>query len=280
MPFLENFLSSPDFLWVALRVVATIVSTTLAAKVFRITWRAISRETIHHKAIKHIISGLIWLAGIILALSWIPEFGDTAATLIAGSGLVILAFGLAAQETLGNAFSGLFISMFKPFEVGDRINLVGMDIVGFVEDITLRHTIIRTLKNSRLIVPNSVINKELIENASFCNPRAANFIDVTITYDSDVAAACEIMREIIGNHPEFSDNRTEEQKLTAPKVPVFVRNLGLYGVELRASMWTETIANNMAACSDVRRLILVAFDEAGVKISSAKVLEVINKNSD
>ena len=277
MTFLDNFLSSPAFLWVALRVVVTIVSTVFVSKIFRITWGKFSRDTIHQKAIKNIISGLIWLAGIILALSWIPEFGDTAATLIAGSGLVILAFGLAAQETLGNAFSGLFISMFKPFEVGDRINLVGMDIVGFVEDITLRHTVIRTLKNSRLIVPNSVINKELIENASFCNPRAVNFIDVTITYDSDVAVACEIMKDVIGNHKDFSDNRTEEQKLTLPKVTVLVKDLGLYGVELRSSMWTETIANNAVACSQVRQQILGAFSEAGIKIASAKVIEVITK---
>ena len=259
---------------IVIRVVAILLITLLVTRIFRMTWRKVSKDTIYRKFIKNALSTIIWLVGAIVALNQLPNFSDAAAALLAGSGIVILAVGLAAQETLGNTFSGLFISMFKPFEVGDRINLTSQDITGFIEDITLRHTVIRTLTNSRIIVPNAIMNRELIENANFCNPRAANFIDVTITYDSDVAVACEIIANVIGNHPDFADNRTDEQKQTAVKVPVFVRALGLYGVELRASMWTETIANNMAACSDVRKGILLEFENAGIKIASSKVIDV------
>ena len=217
------------------------------------------------------LSLLIWLIGLYFTLSWIPYFSDAATALLAGSGLVVLSIGLAAQESLGNAFSGLFISMFKPFEVGDRVHLTNADITGFIEDITIRHTVIRTLVNSRIIVPNSAMNKELIENASFCNPRASNFIDVIITYDSDVEAAREIMARVIGTHPDFVDSRAPEMQ-DGPLVPVFVRSLNLHGVELRASMWTATISNNFAACSDVRRLILHEFNKAGVQLATSKVM--------
>jgi len=270
--------SSNDTLWTVLLVFGTLLATVLITRLFRVTWRRFSNDTIHHKFIKNVLSFLIWLIGIIMALQWTSFFRDATTTLLAGSGLLIVAIGLAAQETLGNAFSGLFISMFKPFEVGDRVNLNDSDITGFIEDITLRHTVIRTLTNSRIIVPNSVINRQLIENANYCNPRAANFIDVTITYDSDTTAAQRIIAQVISEHPEFADNRTDAQKLTTEKVPVFVRNLGLYGVELRASMWTETIATNFAACSDVRRLILEAFKAAGITIASAKMLDVTLDN--
>ena len=275
--FWQNLLYDRGFILDAILIVLTLLITVLAARIFRMTWRRFSKDTVHNKFIKNMLSAVIWLTGIILALNWLPQFTTVITTLVAGSGLVILVIGLAAQESLGNTFSGLFISMFKPFEVGDRVNLTSVDITGFIEDITLRHTVIRTFTNSRIIVPNSIMNKELIENANFCNPRAANFIDVTITYDSDVATACEIIAQVIGNHPDFADNRTPEQQQTDPKVPVFVRSLGLYGVELRASMWTETIANNLAACSDVRKGLLQEFERANIRIASAKVMDVFVK---
>ena len=272
---LQYLLYDESFVWVTIRVVATLLATVLATKLFRMTWRRFGRDTIHQKFIKNVFSIIIWMIGIFLALSRLPHFSDTATALLAGSGLVVLTIGLAAQESLGNAFSGLFISMFKPFEVGDRVHLTNADITGFIEDITVRHTVIRTFMNSRIIVPNSVMNRELIENANFCNPRASNFIDVIITYDSDVNTACEIISRVIKEHPDFVDNRTPMQQKEPLVVPVFVRALGLYGVELRASMWTATIANNFAACSDVRKRILFEFKDAGVRIASSKIIDAL-----
>lgn len=271
---LHNLLYDDSFIWIAVRVIVTLFVTILATRVFRATWRRFAKDTIHQKFIKNVLSIIIWLIGIITTLSWLPHFSDAITAVLAGSGLVVLTIGLAAQESLGNAFSGLFISMFKPFEVGDRVHLTNANITGFIEDITIRHTVIRTFLNSRIIIPNSVMNKELIENANFCNPRASNFIDIIITYDSDVARACEIIAEVIGSHPEFVDNRTPEQQ-EAPRVPVFVRALGLYGVELRASMWTATVGLNFAACSDVRKSILAEFNKAGICISSSKIIDAL-----
>ena len=54
-----------------------------------------------------------------------------------------------------------------------------------------------------------------------------------------------------------------------PKVPVYVRALGIYGVELRASMWTEHVGLSFASCSAVRRQLKHAFDEAGIEFATA-----------
>jgi len=235
----------------------------------------LGRDRIHIKFIENVLSAIIWVIGVVLALSWFPNFADAAVALLAGSGIIALMIGLAAQESLGNAFNGMFISIFKPFEVGDRVHLHNANITGFIEDITIRHTVVRTLTNSRIIVPNSIMNKELIENSNFANPQASAFIDVVITYDSDVAKASEVIADVIGNHPEFVDTRPEEKKETDPKVPVFVRALGLYGVELRASMWTATVTTNFASCSDVRKGILQEFETAGISIASSKFIDPI-----
>jgi len=262
---LENILNNST-IRTALRVALTLVATIIIARLFSFAWRKWSSNTIHHKFIGNIFSGFITMGGIIIALRWIDVLSTVAAALLAGSGILAITIGLAAQESLGNAFNGLFISISKPFEVGDRVHLINADITGFIEDITVRHTVIRTFTNSRIIVPNSIMNRELIENSNFCNPLASQFIDVIITYDSNVDDAREIMAQVIGNHPDFVDTRTDENK-TAPKVPVFVRALGLQGIELRASMWTATVGVNFAACSGARRELLQAFQEADIKLA-------------
>jgi small-conductance mechanosensitive channel len=273
MDIIENLMYNETSLWIAIRIILTLLATGVSLKIFRATWRKIGRVNMHQMFIKNVLSIIIWLVGGAIALNWLPHFADAATALIAGSGLLVLVIGLAAQETLGNLFSGLFISIFKPFEVGDRITLSGQNIAGFIEDITLRHTVVRTITNNRIIVPNSTMNRELIENANYCNLRVANGIDVTITYESDLDLACEIMANVIGEHKDFVDTRTPEE-MEEPKVSVLVRALGLNGVELRAFMWTETTLLNVTACSDARRRILQEFQEANITIASARVRDV------
>lgn len=274
---LNDFFTSDHIIWILIRAAATLAATVLVIRIFRMVWRMFGEDKIHQKFIKNVLSAIIWVIGLVLTLRWFPYFTDFAVALLAGSGIIAITIGLAAQESLGNAFNGLFISLFKPFEVGDRIHLINADITGFVEDITIRHTVIRTFINSRIIIPNSVMNQELIENSNFYNQQASSFIDITITYDSDVEKACEIITRAIGNHPEFVDTRTPEQELTDPKVPVFVRCLGLFGIELRASMWTATVSTNFAACSDVRKNILREFLKEGICIASSKLIDPMIK---
>ena len=276
---LQNLLTGEQMGWIIFRFAATLLITTFVIKIFRLTWRLVAADKIHRRFIKNVITVVIWTVGIIWSLNWFPFFENAVAALLAGSGIAAIAIGFAAQESLSNAINGMFISISKPFEVGDRIRFVKADITGFVEDMTLRHTIIRTFTNSRIIIPNTVVNQELIENANFCNHNASSFIDIIITYDSDVAKACEIMAQVIGNHSAFVDTRTPEQIETAPKVPVFVRALGLYGVELRASMWTITIATNFAASSDVRKGILCAFEKEAIRIASLRDINMLPPDS-
>ena len=256
-------------IWIAFRITATFLATLMLTKFFLITWRWWGKDTIHHKFMRNVLKLVIWVAGLFVALSWLPEFGATAGALLAGSGIVALTIGLAAQESLGNLFNGLFMSVFKPLEVGDRIHLVNANITGIIEDLTVRHTVVRTFQNSRIIIPNSVISKELVENSNIINPQASQFIDVVVSYDSDIELARQIMANIIKNHPDFIDARVDKD---APLVPVFVRGLGLHGVELRASMWTASIANSFQACSEVRLELLKEFKNSGIKIATVSVL--------
>ncbi|MDR2656103.1 MAG: mechanosensitive ion channel family protein [Oscillospiraceae bacterium] len=257
MNWFEKFLSETGFSYVLMRMAVILLLTLFAVKLFGAAAKRFwPRTKIHHKFFYSLTVIIIYFIGFILFFSQIPSFDSGIATLLTGSGIAALILGLAAQEALGNALNGMTITFSKPFEVGDRISLVGRGITGYIENITLRHTVIRTFNNSRIIVPNSVINKELIENADMVDNKASGFIDATITYDSDLDKASGIISKAITEHPYYLGEDTP------PKV--YVRGLSPYGVELRASIWTKDVNTNFDACSDVRRRIKSEFDQAGI----------------
>ncbi|HQU60346.1 MAG TPA: mechanosensitive ion channel [Saprospiraceae bacterium] len=119
----------------------------------------------NYQFLKHFLIGLIYLVGVGWAFLVLPMFQTVAHTLLTGAGIVALVAGLASQQALSNITSGIFIVIFKPFRIHDRITIRDK-LTGTVEDITLRHTVIRDLDNNRIIVPNSVMGSEIILNAS------------------------------------------------------------------------------------------------------------------
>jgi small-conductance mechanosensitive channel len=263
--FFYNFFreENPTWEYIVLRAVVILAITYVLAKLAKKIGANTKRfEKLHFKFLRSIIIIFIYTAGILFVLNQLPDFNFTA--LLAGSGIIALSIGLAAQESLGNFVNGIFLSLSKPFEVGDRIKLVNGNITGIIENITPRHTVVRTFLNSRIIIPNSVINKDMIENSNIIETRAAGNIDVTITYDSDMELAQKIISEIIADSPYASGKQGSKAA-----VEVFACNLGLHGVELRATLWTDDVNDNFRACSDARKAIKREFDSAGIRIASA-----------
>ena len=249
--------------------VAVIVAVTLAVGLLhRVLYKRVSAKHLFWLFLNSIIQVLIYVVGLILAVSRVPQLSRLTTTLLAGSGIAALAVSLSAQESLGNIVSGLFISLFRPFNVGDRIKLVGSGVVGYVESITLRHTVIKTMTNTRITVPNAVLNKEIIENSNLVETMASYYVDVSISYESDVERARRIMADIVGSHPLYVDvrkNRSEE------KVPVLMRAFESSGIALRARVWTKTVDDNFKACSDIRIELLRQFRNAGIEIPYTKI---------
>ncbi len=127
--------------------------------------------------------------------------------LLAGLGIGGLAVALAAQDTLKNFFGSIMIMLDKPFTVGDRVVVDGVD--GPVEDIGFRCTRIRTLTGHLVAVPNEKMASINIENIGR-RPSIRRLTNITITYDTapeKVERALAIIREILNNHegmdPEF-----------------------------------------------------------------------------
>ena len=231
---------------------------------------------------RSIIKAVIWVIGIIGILSVIPGMSTLATTLIAGSGVAAVILTLGAQESFANIISGLIMVTSKPFDIGDRLIVrdSGVDIVGFVEDITLRHTVIRTFKNTEYVITNSKLDSMIIENTTrnSNNLGIIDFVDVTVAYESDLEKAIRIMQDVIGNHNCFYDTRTDEEKASGvEKVTVRIRAFADSGISLRASVRTKSIDDSFSTCSDCRRLIKKEFDDNHIEIPYNKVV-ILNQN--
>ncbi|MEX2478821.1 MAG: mechanosensitive ion channel family protein [Gracilimonas sp.] len=215
---------------------------------------------------KRSVAVLIYLTGISFAIYMIPQLRVVAASLLAGAGLFAIAIGFASQAALANVIGGLFIVIFKPYKLGDRIQ-VRMDLTGVVEDINLRHTVIRNFENKRIIIPNSVISNEVVINSNYEDNKICKWIDMGISYDSDIDLAKKIMKEEVLKHPLFVDNRTEEQVEDGEEiVPVRVIMMGESSVNLRAWSWANNPPDAFVMGCDLLESIKKRFDAEGVEI--------------
>ncbi|NVM27145.1 MAG: mechanosensitive ion channel family protein [Desulfobacterales bacterium] len=157
------------------------------------------------KLIRVITNVLVVVFGGIYILQAIT--GKPLNALLAGLGIGGLAVALAAQDTLKNFFGSVMIMLDKPFVVGDRVVLDGID--GPVEDIGFRSTRIRTLTGHLVAIPNEKMATINIENIGR-RPSIRRLTNITITYDTPpekMERALTIIRETLENHegmdPDF-----------------------------------------------------------------------------
>lgn len=219
-----------------------------------------------YKFLGYFIKALILLTGLGLAIYSIEPLKGIATSLLAGAGILAVAIGFASQQVLSNIISGIFIVTFKPFKINDRI-IIKDTLVGIVEDITLRHTVIRNFENQRIILPNSIISNEIIINADLDDQKVCRFVDFGISYESDIDLAKKIMFEEVRSHNDYYDNRTpEEIEKSMPEVTVRVIGLGDSSVNIRAWMWAENSATAWVMFCDLIESIKKRFDAEGIEI--------------
>ena len=255
-------------------VASTCGITILVALLFRYFFnRVVKKQVImsgndptRYRFISHLLTAMIYVIGFGWAFSHIDALRTLAASLLAGAGIAAVAIGFASQAALSNIIGGLFIVIFKPYRINDRITLASGK-GGVVEDITLRHTVIRDFENRRIIIPNSIISNETLINADLTDERIVKWVDMSISYHSDIDLARKIMREEIMAHPLLIDGRSAEQIENGDaQVPVRVISLGDSSVNLRGWAWVASQQDSSALGWDTLESIKKRFDKEGIEI--------------
>lgn len=228
--------------------------------------------------IKHLLIIMVSLIGIGVSAAFIPKFKNFSTSIFAGSGIIAIIFGFASQQAFSNLIGGLFITTFKPFKKGDIIRFIDKDIIGKIEDITLRHTVINNFENKRIIVPNSIISSEIIENFHIIDKKVCNHFSLTISYESDVDKAIEIMKEEIIKHPEFIDHRNKKQKSKNDEIlAIRLIDFTESGQQLKAWIWTKNPLSGYEMTWNLNYAIKKRFDQNGIKLSYPYTNVVLKK---
>jgi len=256
-------------LYLGFVAVLTLVIASVTQAWFRktIKLRTIeNQDTTSYKFLRYIaIFGVYFLGGILVLIAF-ESMRSFAVTALGGAGVLAVVAGVASQEALSNLVGGLFIIAFKPFKLGDIIK-VDESMVGTVSDITLRHTIVRNYENKMIVIPNSIINKEKLINYDLGERMCCQWIEVGISYDSDIDLAKHIMREECEDHPNLLDHRSELDKYNnEKKVIIRVISLGDSAITLRAWAWAANFGEAFEMKCDLYESIKKRFDKEGVSI--------------
>lgn len=257
MTWISNATFTPTLIKIALIFGITYLFMAISDLLFT---RAIKKNNrIHMKFMKGLMRTLFLLIGIIVLGMQFQPTKELASILVRNTALLVAILGFAAQQTLNDILSGFMISWYKPFDIGARIHLVSQNITGIVEDLTLRHTVIRAFDNNRIIIPNSVINKEILKNSDYEDSVTGNYLEIGISAASDIHMAMDLISDIIITHPSIITNEIYQPG-------ILVKSLSHDGFLVKATVWTKTVDENFEACSDIRIAIQEAFSAGGIKL--------------
>ena len=216
--------------------------------------------------LKNSVSILIYTIAIIFIFLKIPYLRTLGTALFAGAGIIAMVIGFASQKAFSNIISGIFILIFKPFRVNDTIEFLN-STKGVVEEITLRHTIIRNYENRRVIIPNGIISDDTIINSNIIDQKIRMHIVFSISYDSCIEKATSIIREESMKHASFFDKRSEEDKLNnIPAVNVRLIELADFALKLKAYVWVSNNDDAYALKCDVLRSVFDRFKKEGIEV--------------
>jgi len=216
--------------------------------------------------IKNSVGFFVYLGAIIFIFYKIPYLKSLGTGLFAGAGIITMFIGFASQKAFSNIIAGILILIFKPFKIKDIIKL-NNGLKGGVEEITLRHTIIRDFENRRIIIPNSIISEETIINSDINDEKIRKHIVFSISYDSNIDKAIDIIREEALKHPLTIDNRSKnEVENNVPIVVIRVISLSDYSVDLKAYIWSANEDTAFVLECDLLKSVKQRFDEEDIEI--------------
>ncbi len=191
-------------------------------------------------------------AYIILRVSGLTQL---ALSVVGGTGLVGLAVGIAFRDITENFLASIFLSLQRPFETTDLVEVAG--VTGFVQQLNIRTTILMTLDGNIVQIPNATVYKSNLRNFSTNPNRREDFI-VGVGYDTPINKAQEIARQVLIDHPAI---------LQDPEPSVLADSMGTATINLRVYFWLNGDEHSwLKVRSAVIRLVKIAFQENGVSM--------------
>ncbi len=238
----------------ALKALAIFVIGRLVAKLLtNIADRVMKRgsmDSMLRKFLRNILYAVLLTFVVIAAIS---ALGIQTASLVAVIGAAGLAIGLALQGSLANFAAGVLMIIFRPYKLGDLVNVAGTE--GFVEVVDVFTTVLRLPDKTKIIIPNGQIMSDKIINYTEADKRRMELL-VGIGYNDDIDKARDVIMSAI---------KESDYVLDDPAPAVTVAELGDNSVNLAVRPWVES-ATYAPASHEITERVKKALDKAGINI--------------
>ena len=234
------------FILLAFKVLAGIVSRL----VNRLTNTSDQSSQLLNNFFRSMVSKTIMIIGFVVALS---QLGIEIGPLLAGMGVMGFVVGFALQDTLSNFASGMMILVYRPYDVGDFVNVSG--ISGQVKDMNLVSTTILTIDHQRMVIPNSKIWGDIITNVTAERLRRVDMV-FGIGYSDSIEKTEAVLHKMMNDHQLI---------LSEPKPLIKVHTLGASSVDFIVRPWVNS-KDYWDVYWDITRQVKEEFDMAGISI--------------
>jgi small-conductance mechanosensitive channel len=204
-------------------VIAAIIGKAISLNLRRSLKDKVKKE--HLRSVTKVIYSIIIVIALILIL---PILGIDPSGLLVAAGFLGLVIGLASQSVIGNLVAGIFLVVERPLKVGDQVDVEGK--MGYVEDVRIMSTIIRTYDGVFVRIPNEKVFTTNISNLVTHVARRLEYV-VGIRYRDDADKAVAIIKDIIDRYPITLKN---------PEPTVYVRELGNSSVDIMVRFWVPS----------------------------------------
>ena len=248
-------------------ILVLIIGLWIVNKVTDVISKAMAKSGLDRDVIPFLTSMVSVILKVMLVLSVAGMVGIETTSFVALIGMAGLAIGMALQGTLGHFASGVMILIFKPYRVGDLVKLQGE--LGHVEEIQVFNTIVKSLDNKKVIIPNGIATSGIMTNLS-ANDYLRVDLNVAMPYEEDFDKVQGIILEAIRQTPKVLSNPApvvEIEKFDAHNVLLAVRPFAT--CEDYWDVYFGTYKNVKAALG--KSGIKVAYPTHSVKVSEGKL---------
>lgn len=238
---------------VILALTIFIVGKWVAKKIANIVQRVLAKNNVD-PAIQHFVGSLVsWVLIIFVVIASLGQLGIQTASFVAIVGAAGLAVGLALQGSLANFAAGVLILIFRPFKVGDFIEVAGVS--GVVQKIQIFTTELHSPDNKKIIVPNGGVISGNITNYSANDTRRVDLV-FGVGYGDDINAAKAVLQSVVAAEPKV---------LQDPAPTIAVVELADSSVNLVCRPWVNT-ADYWDVYFNITEAAKKALDAQGISI--------------
>ena len=228
---------------------------------------------IHIEFLERVVTFVLGALIIVSFLGW----KNIGGSLLGSAAVITGVIGFAAQDVIKDILSGMLISIYKPFDLGDRIELED-GTVGIVESITMRHVVIVRIDTLRVVIPNSRINAASILNYSYGDIQRSCLFKFPIGYDSDIEKARRVISDAVKSSPYSIPGRTQKDG-SMDYASVYFIDLDSSALVMSVTVYYEASTPSEKLKDDINTRVFEALGRNGIEIPYNHT-SVIIKNED